>query len=282
VKNHVPALAVLVTALSAALAAPAQDAAGPVAIPVKCTYRYIDTQPKEPQTRFAFDPFEKKTGCLITYLIAYENIKEIDTSSIAVTSITTGDGTEMPLKDSKGNPSWKSDGATHTYLGGKDAHILFTLFIPTDPGFIFATPKKAINVKGTISVTTGGEKTETETLTFKTAEKGQEQTAGPFTFSIPGADDHMTGFLKRQSHFVIQVEGDTKLIKDIFLTAGGQKITSQGSGSLGERPKRIVYIFASAPATPEFTLTVSYYTDGKTLTVPFGEFTTPAPDDLQW
>ncbi len=58
--------------------------------------------------------------------------------------------------------------------------------------------------------------------------------------------------------------GDRSLITEIAIEAGSKKIKQVGYQSMNNET---AYLFETAPTTPEFTLSVSYFTDMKTAPV---------------
>jgi len=216
----------------------------------------------------------EKAGCEITYLIAGENISAIEEKSVSITSITTKDGKDLS-KDTRGRAAWKLGPFPKASDDG--SYAVFSLFVPIEGAMTVPI------VKGSITVKAAG-KTETQTLTFKTANKGVEQKTGPFTFAVAddakdGDDDTMRGF--GFGGFGITMTGDMNLIADISINAGGRTIKRQGhmsinnqttkDGKLDLSKQTTTYQFASAPRTPEFTLTVTYFTDMRDVPVAIGQ-----------
>ena len=201
-----------------------------------------------------------KAGCEVTYLITGSNLADIDRDAITVTSITTKDGKDIS-KDSRGRASWKYDGF-FAKVSDDGKYATFSIFVAIE-GTTLMIP----NIKGTINAKVAG-KTETQTLTFKITEKGKEQKAGPFTFAIAdkAKKDDMMGF--GQEGFGMTMKGDKNLITEITINAGGKNIKQNGWMGFDNL---ITYNFASAPTTPEFTLTVTYFTDMKNVPVTIGQ-----------
>ena len=244
-----------------ALCAAAQNE-GLTAKPIRYTFNLPDIE-KLPQNLRPMGINNDRAGCDITYLITGSNLAELDRDSINITSITTKDGKDIS-KDSRGRAAWKFDGF-FAKISDDGKYATFSIFVPLE-GATLMLP----TVKGTITAKTAG-KTETATLTFKTAEKGKEQKAGPFSFAIADkakkGDDMMMGFGFGQDGFGMSMKGDGSLIAEIVITAGGKKIKKNGHMSSGNQT---TYLFESVPATPEFTLTVTYFADMKDVPVTIG------------
>jgi len=245
--------------LAAALCATAQDG-GLTAKPIRYTFNLPDIE-KLPQNIRPMGINNDKAGCDITYLITGSNLAELDRDSITITSITTKDGKDIS-KDSRGRAAWKFDGF-FAKISDDGKYATFSIFVPLE-GTTLMLP----TVKGTLTAKTAG-KTETATLTFKIADKGKEQKAGPFTFAVADTskkNDGMMGF--GPEGFGMTMKGDGSLVTEIVINAGGKKIKKNGHMSSGNQA---TYYFESAPTTPEFTLTVTYFADMKDVTVTLGQ-----------
>jgi hypothetical protein len=217
-----------------------------VAKPIQYTF----TMPDAVGLDFKLKPMNagETTGCEIFYLVTGNNLTEVDRDSINITSVTTRDGKDIS-KDNRGRPTWKIGAFPRVSDDGKQA--VFSIFIATEASL--AAPA----IKGGVNIKSAG-KTETETLTFKTADKGKEQKAGPVTFAIDKDDDD----------FGIVMKGDRSLISEISITAGGKKIKQNGYMGMNNKT---TYSFASEPNTAEFTLSISYSADLKNVPVTLGQ-----------
>jgi hypothetical protein len=200
--------------------------------------------------------FSRETvGCEITYFVPHDRRINIENDSLKITSVTNKDGKDIS-KDSRGRNAWKF-GGTHTSTFNRDTYTTFSIFIPTE------TPLDIPVVKGTLTAKVAG-KTEAQFLNFKTDEKGVEQKVGPFTISI-----------KDEDNFAIHLKGDTELLSEISLSAGGQKIHQRGSSSSmsvnnGVRTSETTYTYPK-PTTLEFTLTVTFFTEMKDVSITLGQ-----------
>ena len=228
--------------LLAVLCASAQDNAF-VATPITYTFFLTDDE------NFC----DNGMGCQITYGITGENIAEIERDSRRITSITDENGKDL-LAYNRGGPKWNL-GPT-VYNDGKRAE--FHVFIATKSPLVL--PK----IAGTINVRTASQ-LETQTLTFKTADKGVEQTAGPFTFFI--YDESTRAHRFANDIFTMVIQGDYNLLKEVAIIADGEKIRS---GSHTPEKGKTYYYFNEAPATAEFTLSVTYHADMQVVPVRFG------------
>ncbi len=211
--------------------------------------QYTFTLPAIEALPFDVKPFgaSDKPGCEITYLVIGNGLTDIDRDSIQIDAIATKDGKDLS-KDNRGRASWKLSGFTKVSDDGK--YATFSIFVATE------NPMTIPTIKGSITAKSAG-KTETKTLTFKAADKGVEQKAGPFTFAISKEDD-----------FGILMKGDRGLVTELTINAGGKVIKKQGYfGS----PTTTAYQFADTPTTPEFTLSVTYFTDQQNLKVTIGQ-----------
>ena len=192
----------------------------------------------------------EKTGCQITFLLAGNGLTDIGRDAVSITSITAPDGKDIS-KNSRGRDAWEFNSfSANVSDDGKQA--VFTIFVATEKPL--TTP--AIN--GSVTVKAAGA-TKTETVTFKTADMGKEQKAGPFTFACENDDD---------DDFQIIMKGDRSLVSEMKVTAGGREIKQQGFFGFNNQT---TYSFASAPTTPEFTLTVTYYTELRDVVYTIGK-----------
>ena len=241
-KTALFASALLISAINCAFAQNTGLAAK--AIQYTCVY----SLPEASGLPFSVKPMNaEKTGCEITYLVEGNNLTGIDTDSVRIESIMSKAGDDLS-KDKRGRSTWRIGSFPKIDDDGK--YATFSLFVATEAPMTIPAPK------GTISIKTAN-KIETQTLTFKTNEKGNEQKAGPFIFSI--SDD---------VGFSIRMKGDGSLISEISINAGGKNIKKQGHWSMNNITS---YSFATTPTTPEFTLSVSYFAETSDITVTFGE-----------
>jgi hypothetical protein len=202
----------------------------------------------------------KPPGCEVTYAIAGGNIVNIDRNSLHVSTIIgeNGNNLRMQVNGPDGIVYAPVCHETRNNDGGKNA--TFSVFVRT------LLPMTLVKFTGTINVLTA-DKTETKTLAFKNEDKGVEQTAGPLSFAIKDdvGDDglaKMTG-----SNFAFVMKGDNNLVKEMTLTANGREVRNRAIA--GDQEKATYYYdFPTVPA--EFTLTVTYYTDAKEVSVRFG------------
>ena len=247
-----PLRSVLFTAL---LAASAHGQETRLAVtPVECVFTLaVEELPKRHQP-WSWDT-ENTTGCKITYAITGKNIASVDSASLDITAITDGEGNDLLAYARKDKNSLKL-GGVGTGGDGDERYATINIFIPTEK------PMTLPNVTGTVNVRIA-EKTETQTLTFNTAEKGVEQTAGPFTVSIPNEKNRISF----GEGFQMKMKGDERLLKEVKLTSGGKEINNNGRSS---GSKEATLYFAETPATPEFTLSVTYYTDLQEVPVRIG------------
>ena len=267
----------LLALLLTALCAPAQNAE-PVAKPLQYTFN-LPTIAELPQHVRSMR--YESIGCEITYLVVCDGLVSIDTDTLKITSITSKDGKDLPLTDSRGLKSWKFRGSSMT---GSDRNpcITFSVFFPTE------APMEVPVVKGTLTAKVA-DKTEVQFLNFKTAEKGVAQKAGPFTFAIAEDDkDNADGNRRvggggRDDRFQMIMDGDRRLIKEITIKDGKSTIRSLAGFLNGKNTVRstagfpmgtnqqTLYTFFSVPTTPEFTLTVTFYTDMKDMPITLGQ-----------
>jgi hypothetical protein len=262
--------------LLTALCAPAQDG-GPVAKPLQYTFNLpsIEELPKS----MRYSRYEN-IGCEITYLVVCDGLVSIDSDSIKITSITSKDGKDLPLKGNFGRNSWNYKGSTASSTD-RNPCITFSVFFPTE------TPMEVPVVKGTITAKVAG-MLEAQVLNFKTAEKGVAQKAGPFTFAMADdtkedADGNVNLRLfggDRKGGFKMTMEGDGSLIKDITINDGGKTIRQMGHSSFftqttrngqADANKQTIYSFFPAPTAPEFTLTVTYFSEMLDVPVTLGQ-----------
>ena len=260
--------AILPTLFAAVHCASAQET-GLVAKPIEYT---LNVQPLD-HVPFGLMRSSAPIGCGVTYLVSNGNmtanedqqtlvgmfhdniitgdgITAINGDSIVIDSITDNDGKNLALDD-RGLTTWKF-ASSHVSRNGSCA--TFTIFVATEAPFTIP------NIKGFVNATIMDKtQTQTQILTFKTDEKGQEQKAGPLSFS---------NYKNPYSEFSIQVKGNLQLVRKIEVNAGGKIIKQKGSSG---SPGVTTYEFDSAPKTPEFTLSVTYYTDMKEVSVPFGQ-----------
>ena len=191
-------------------------------------------------------------GCEVTYLVMGDGLTAINHDSIDIHSITDKDGKDL-ARDYRGLATWKF--GQFPVISDDNAYAFFSIFVATDD------PLTVPHIKGSIhAATVNKTKIQTETLTFNTAGKNQGQKIGPFSFSIHESPLYA---------FAIRMKGNRHLLVDgIKVNAGGKAVKQNGWGA---SPGETTYQFDDAPKTPEFTLSVSYYTEMKDVTVTFGQ-----------
>jgi len=275
--------------LLAAFCASAQDKEVS-AKPIQYTFNLpsIDALPKH----MRYSRYEN-IGCEITYFVVCDGLVSIEHDSLTITAVTDKDGKDIS-KDTRGRDAWKSKGASTTTTDG-NTYATFSIFVPT------GAPMEVPVVKGTITAKVAG-KTEAQFLNFKTAEKGVAQKAGPFTFAIADdtkedAEDNANLRIFRGGKMDgragggldITMEGDRSMIKDVTLNDGGKTLRAMGMGSTrmssstsffsqttkngqtDTTKQTTTYSFFPAPTTPEFTLTVTFYTEMLDVTIALGQ-----------
>ena len=232
----------------ASINASAQEAK-PAETPAAKPIQYVFTTPDAVKLPFDVKPMgPDKVGCEITFLVTGENLTGIEDDAVNITSITAGGGKDI-TKNSRGRDAWKLD-TFRKKVSQDGKYATFSVFVETE------TPLTSPNINGTVTVKTSGE-VKTETLTFETTQKGAEQKAGPLTFAI---DDYKS--------FQIRMKGNKNLISEIKIIAGGKTIKQQGWSGFNDQ---WTYTFSSAPTTPEFTLSVSYFDDVKDVVYKIGK-----------
>ena len=267
----------------ASINASAQDVASakmPVATPIAYTFIQpeVETLPSDMKP-MNFD----KTGCEITFIVKGEDLLSIPNDALNITSITSGDGKDLS-KDRRGRDAWKFN-AFFAKISENGNYARFSIFVPTE------IPQTIPVINGTFAVKAASG-VKTETLTFKTDEKGKEQKLGSFTFAIEDdADDNdddndggvfttsgnffsfSGGTFQSDKSFKINMKGDNTIVSEIKIVAGGRTIKTQGhsSFSINNRRPQTAYSFASAPSTPEFTLSVTYYEEVKEVVYKIGK-----------
>jgi hypothetical protein len=257
--------------------ASAQGAASVAAAPIQ----YAFNLPKIEGLPMNLRPMgEDKIGCKITYLVAGNGITEIVSDSLKIESITSKDGKDIS-KNNRGRDAWSMDRFPRISDDGKLA--TFSIFVATDAPTVMPNIKASLNMKS-------ADRTETARLAFKTSEKGKTQKAGPLTFSVAkntsggsgmfsfdsiitissidgeddGEDDDKDGGEEEEEEddddddFNILMKGDISLVAEIKLEAGGKTISRSGHMSFNNKT---TYSFSSKPATPDFTLVVTYFAD---------------------
>jgi len=254
--------------LAAALCATAQDEAV-VAKPVK--YTCVFSEP-DAEGLSGNGIWGNGTGCQIDYLVTLDGITEIDSKSLTVFSLTTRDGKTLP-KDYRGRGSkWsKGQGIEVANTGSRNGKgdTTISIFVPTEE------PLTVPVINGTINAKVGGE-TATQTLTFKTADNGAKQEAGPFTFAV-GVDAGDNDFKRLHDAgfpFAISITGDRNQIKSLTIEdADGKALQNRGTSSysVGKGKPKTTYNYSSAPTTPEFFITVTYFTDLREVPITFGQ-----------
>jgi hypothetical protein len=194
--------------------------------------------------------------CIVTYGFKVDNCVEIKHGSLNLTAITDEDGNDL-LEFARGRDGYIA--RVPNVSIGNSGIATFNIEVVTEK------PMTLPKVTGTVNIRTAGN-TETETLIFNTGDTGVEQTAGPLAFAINNEDFRFREF--RINEFSMEMKGDEKLAKEVVLNANGKQIPNRGTSHINE--KRL-YHFANTPATPEFTLTGTYYTDLQEVSVAFGE-----------
>ncbi|MCL1887952.1 MAG: hypothetical protein FWF96_03665, partial [Kiritimatiellaeota bacterium] len=221
-----------------------------------------------------------KTGCEINYAIKGNGLVDVDQESLAITSITSRDGRDLS-KDKNGQPTWRL--VTHaTQLSRNRDYANIKVFVATDE------PLEIPVVKGSVTCFCADNPL-TETVDFATDEKEVEKQLGPLAFSIPDDKDKSTlggairftfnnqTVMKVGDAFFILMKGDRTLVTQIKIISGDQEFNSVGS--MFTDNQTTYYRFAAKPETPEFTLSVTYYTDMREVVCAIGE---QAPETNDW
>jgi hypothetical protein len=273
---------IIPTLLAASLCAFAQDDAQENTIVAKpLEYKFMLPAIKE-MPRFYNPGSENKVGCEIVYLLTSGNaetvIKEVKSQNIRIDSITDNEGKDLS-RNNNGKKVW--------HAWGKSGHgyTALVVFVETETPMLLPTLKGSVTVKAASNP-------ETKNLVFKTAEKGQEQKAGPFTFTIEENDaiekrktwnsSARSGDNNPQDRILIGIHGNLNLFNSLTLDEGGKNREYTARHEVHDTllsKDTIIYTFSPAPKTPEFTFSVMYYTEVNEVSVPFGhENNFPKPE----
>ena len=271
----------LPTLLLTALCATAQQIGELVARPIKYTCIYA-TPEGEKLNRYGTGIHGFDTGCQITYLLSGDpgdgySVATIDSQGLTIISMTDKDGNALSQNvPPRQKNAWPKDGVS--CMGSSSYNekaITFDIFVRTEEPMIIPI------IKGKATAMVGGG-LETQTLTFKTDDKETAQEAGPLTFSLSDPDKgKKTRFggstsFGTEHPFNIYMKGDRGLVKKMTVKdADGKEMTSRSTHSYD---KKICYGYSAIPATPEFTITVTYFTTMQDVPVTLGQpLPPPAP-----